>query len=117
MDLAINNNNARPTIYLNQAASSGNWLRLSLLGQASNRDAVGTRVRLRLADGNQKTLTRIVEAGSGYASQSAFPVHFGLGNATRIDEIEIAWPSGTVDLIDGAEVRINQVLILEESEG
>lgn len=121
LDLAINNNNNGPTIYRNQLARSGNWLALSLVGADGNRDAVGARLRLTLAasvngddGGAGKTLTRWVEAGSGYASQSAFPLHFGLGEASRIELIEITWPSGHVDRLSGAGIAINGRTRIEE---
>ena len=115
LDLAINNNNARPTLYANRLAV-GNWLRLELVGGDSNRDAVGARVRLTLGDGG-KVLTRWVEAGSGYASQSAFPVHFGLGDASRVEAVEIAWPSGAVTSLPGTELGVNQTVRVDEAGG
>ncbi len=116
LDLAINNNNAAPTIYRNRLAASGNWLQLLLAGSSSNPDAVGARVSLTLAaDGGQsKTLTRWVEAGSGYASQSDFPLHFGLGEASDVEAIEITWPSGHVDRLNGDDVAINGRTRIEE---
>ncbi len=119
LDLAINNNGQRPALYLNRLAA-GNWLRLRLVGTKSNRDAVGARVALTLPDGGDAgrgaTLTRWVEAGSGYASQSAFPVHFGLGGAERVDQVEITWPSGRVARIDGGDLGINRTVRIEEAE-
>ncbi len=112
LDLAINNNNSIPTIYSNRLASR-NWLRLQLVGTESNRDAVGTRVALTLAGG--RTLTRWVEAGSGYASQSAFPVHFGLGDSGAVEAVEITWPSGRVARIDGDRLGINRTVRVEEA--
>ncbi len=96
--------------------SSGNWLQLSLAGDRSNADAVGAKVSLTLASdsGQGKTLTRWVEAGSGYASQSAFPLHFGLSDATRVESVEITWPSGHVDRLSGADITINGRTRIEE---
>ncbi len=120
LDLAINNNNAAPTIFRNRLAESGNWLELTLAG-SGNRDAVGARVRVTLSaaggdgdTGGGKTLTRWVEAGSGYASQSAFPLHFGLGEASRVEAVEIVWPSGHVDQLAGAGIAINRRTLIEE---
>ncbi len=105
LDLVINNNAAPPTVLLNRAprsASGGHWLSLLLTGGAgSNRDAVGARVRL-TAGGRAQT--RVVEAGSGYASQSSHELHFGLASAEWIDGLEITWPSGRVQTIDGADL-------------
>ena len=84
LDLVMNNNNETPVLYLNNLKKVGNSVELKLVGTRSNRDAIGARVRL-TAGG--KTMTRQVEAGSGYASQMMLPVHFGLGTATRVDSI------------------------------
>lgn len=70
---------------------SGHWVGFELEGTRSNRDAVGARVRVRAGAGWQ---TRVVTAGSGYLSGSSLRQHFGLGNATRVDEVVIDWPSG-----------------------
>ncbi len=114
LDLAINNNGAPPTLYVNRLEPR-NWLRLRLVGTSSGRDAVGARVALKLpADGGGKTLTRWVEAGSGYAAQSAFPLHFGLGEAERVESVEITWPSGRVARIAGDQLGINRTLRVEE---
>lgn len=101
LDLAINNNNATPTIYLNSLTKTGRYIEMKLVGTRSNRDAIGARVQLTVAG---KTMTRQVEAGSGYASEVMLPVHFGLGEATRIDSVEITWPSGLVQRLDGSRL-------------
>lgn len=98
LDLVMNNNNETPVLYMNNLKKSGNALELKLVGTVSNRDAIGASVRLTAAG---KTMTRQVEAGSGYASQMMLPVHFGLGDAKHIDIIEIRWPSGLVQRIEG----------------
>ena len=93
LDLAINNSNRTPTLYFNEMGGEGNWISRKLVGSRSNRSAVGARVRVRAGG---KTMTRQVEAGSGYSAQSMLPVHFGLGSASQIDKVEITWPSGHV---------------------
>lgn len=119
LDLVINNNNARPAIVMNRLAASGNWLALELVGSPENgspRDAAGARVRLTLAgDGRPSTLTRWVEIGSGYAAQSPLAVHFGLGAATRVEALEIDWPSGRVDRLSGAELGVNGRVRVDEA--
>ena len=94
----MNNNNETPVLYLNNLRKAGNSVELKLVGTESNRDAIGACVRL-TAGG--KTMMRQVEAGSGYASQMMLPLHFGLGKADRVDAIEIRWPSGRVQRIEG----------------
>jgi len=102
LDLVMNNNNETPVLYLNNLRKSGNALELKLVGTESNHDAIGAYVRL-TAGG--KTMTRQVEAGSGYASQMMLPVHFGLGSAESVEEIEIRWPSGLVQRIQGQKLK------------
>jgi hypothetical protein len=103
LDLVINNNSETPVLYLNNLRKTGRGVELRLVGgQGSNRDAVGARVRL-TAGG--KTMTRSVEVGSGYASQSMLPVHFGLGAAERVESVEVRWPSGQVQRIEGERLR------------
>jgi len=111
--MAINNNNMPPVIYRNTLRRTGNWVELRLAGVQSNCDAVGARVRL-TASG--KTMTRQVEAGSGYASEMMLPVHFGLAQAAKMDALEITWPSGLAQRFDGAQLEglINRQLLIFE---
>jgi hypothetical protein len=113
LDLIINNNNAAPTIYLNALKNVGRCIEMKLVGTRSNRDAVGARVRLALSE---KTLTRQVEAGSGYASEAMLPVHFGLGDAPSIESVEITWPDGFVQRFKGAQIDpfIDRMVQIEE---
>ncbi|MDT4897002.1 MAG: enediyne biosynthesis protein [Acidobacteriota bacterium] len=115
LDIVINNNNETPTVYLNNLKAE-NSLEIKLVGRRSNRDAVGADVRLTTAG---KTMLRQVEAGSGYASQSMLPVHFGLGQSAAIDAIEIRWPSGQVQRIEGRAltelIANNRLIRIEET--
>jgi hypothetical protein len=120
LDLIINNNNALPTLYLNNVKRSGNSVVLKLTGSReqegsmhTNRDAIGAQVRLTIAG---KTMMRQVEAGSGFAAEGMLPVHFGLGNASRIEAVEITWPSGLVQKFDATETNkwLNSGVDIEE---
>ena len=82
---------------------------LNLIGTTSNRDAIGARVRL-TAGG--KTQTRLRVNTSGYLSHSDVRLHFGLGDARRIDRIEIRWPSGKVQTLEGE--RPNRIITVTE---
>lgn len=90
LDLALRNFQMPATILRNRG-DAAHWVRFDLVGTRSNRDAVGAKLRLRAGDRWQ---TRVVTAGSGYVSSSSKRQHFGLGSATRVEEVVIEWPSG-----------------------
>lgn len=90
LDIALRNFQMPATV-LRNSGDAAHWVRFDLVGTKSNRDAVGARLRLRVGDRWQ---TRIVNAGSGYISSNSKRQHFGLGPNSRIDEVEIEWPSG-----------------------
>ncbi len=92
---------------LRNRRGSGHWVGFELEGTRSNRDAVGARVRLRTG---ARWQTRVVTSGSGYLSGSSLRQHFGLGNATRVDEVVIDWPSGERTELRDLEVdRLHRV--------
>ena len=101
LDLIMNANNDTPVLYLNNLKKVGNSVELKLVGTVSNRDAIGASVWL-TAGG--KTMMRQVEAGSGYASEMMLPLHFGLGKAEQVNRIEIRWPSGRVQHLEGEKI-------------
>ena len=107
LDIALRNFQMPATI-LHNRGDAAHWVRFDLTGTKSNRDAVGARIRLRIGDRWQ---TRVVNAGSGYVSSSSKRQHFGLGPASRIDEVEIEWPSGErTQLRDLAGDRAYQII-------
>ncbi len=90
LDLVLRNYRMQTALLANRS-DSHHSVSFDLVGTRSNRDAVGARLRLRSGDHWQ---TRVVTTGSGYLSGSSRRVHFGLGDAERIDELVIEWPSG-----------------------
>jgi len=102
----------QPSGLLRNRRGAGHWIGFELEGTRSNRDAVGARVRIRTGDHWQ---TRVVTSGSGYLSGSSLRQHFGIGNATHVDEVVIDWPSGErSELRDFAADRLHH--LREESE-
>jgi hypothetical protein len=91
LDLLVSNANARPLLYRNIQPTGNHWVQFSLRGTRSHPFAVGSR--LWVTAGGQ-TQVGFVNGGNGFASQSMLRVHFGLGKATVIERLEIAWPSG-----------------------
>ena len=90
LDIVLTTYGAQAHYFVNNS-SRGHWLQIDLVGIESNRDAVGAIVRIATGDRRQM---RVVSAGDAYASQFSHRVHFGLGDAEQIDELEILWPSG-----------------------
>jgi len=104
----VQTNAGQPSLlYRNVTAGGRHWLELELAGTKSNRDAIGARVTV-TAGGMR--MIREVNGGNGYASQSSRRLHFGLGNATRIDTVEIRWPSGIVQKVDVPVDRLSRVV-------
>ncbi len=111
LDLVQTNADQPLLLYHNITEIRGNWIELKLSGTKSNRDAIGTRVRV---EAGGITQIREVDGGNGYAGQSTRRLHFGLGSATRIERLQIRWPSGATEIVT---VPINHVTYIEEGRG
>ena len=83
-----------PLAYFHNRTRGGHFLTVALQGTASNRDAVGARVTV-TAGGRSRVAWRY--GGGSYQSASDPRLHFGLGEAARVESIEVKWPSGRVD--------------------
>jgi hypothetical protein len=109
LDILINNLDGSPTLLRNDGGNQNSWLMVQCEGTVSNRSAIGTRLIVRTGGSQQ---TREIKAGSGYASHNDMRVHFGLGSLSRVDELEIRWPSGRVQKL--ASPVLNQLLKIVE---
>ena len=87
------------------------FLKIQLSGTRSNRQGLGATVKVR-ADG--RTLTQFSDGKSGYLSQSSLPFYFGLGDAERVDSVEIHWPSGTRQVVE-KEIVLNRLMTIQET--
>ena len=113
LDLLVNELDGSPMLLRNEGGNrAGSWLSLKLEGTRSNRSAIGARVTLRA--GSRRYVDE-VRAGGSYLSHSDRRLHFGLGSATHVDEIEIQWPSGVVETLP--RQAVNQFLTLREPAG
>jgi hypothetical protein len=99
--IVTNNFNDQPYFFRNQYPAK-NYVAVRLRGTRSNRDAVGALVRVYRGD---RVLSRQVHGACGYLSQSSKVLHFGLGDATAIDRVEITWPGGHRQRLDGLAVN------------
>jgi hypothetical protein len=112
VDVLVTNNGDRPQLFRNDGGNRKHWLEVRLVGTRSNRDGIGTKIRL-FANGVLQT----DEAKGGMSYQAAHDPrqHFGLGSATQIDRIEIAWPSGAITKLSG--VPADQCITIKEGAG
>ena len=100
IDAVVQSQNEPLAFLHNRTAGGGHALTLRLEGVRSNRDGVGARVVLE-AGGRRQTAQRV--GGGSYQSASDPRLHFGLGNAARVERLDVRWPSGRVDHYEGLE--------------
>jgi enediyne biosynthesis protein E4 len=110
IDIAINCNNGHAIILHNRGGNGNHWLMLNLTGTSSNRDAIGSKIRLVTDNGQQQT--RFVSTAGSYISASDKRAHFGLGSSKKLRLIEITWPSGIVQRLES--VPVDQILTVKE---
>ena len=89
--------------------NTNKWLEVALQGIQSNVNGIGARVEIHGAWGTQ---IRDIRSGQGFKYMSSLDAHFGIGQATAIDQVVIRWPSGLVDTYNN--VSPNQRLIVVE---
>jgi hypothetical protein len=91
LDFVVSANGGSARLFRNDGGNYNNWLRLSLVGTDSARDAFGARAVLTVGG---RSLTRRVPGASSYLSQSEKVLTFGLGRENEAERLEIFWPSG-----------------------
>jgi hypothetical protein len=101
LDLFVTNADDEANLYRNILPTGAHWLTLLLEGTKSNHFAIGAQVRLTAAG---KTYLEYVNGGNGFAAQSTVRVHFGLGGVTKIDSLQVRWPSGLKQTFAGPDV-------------
>ncbi len=111
LDILVLSLNDRPRLMRNDGGNRNRWLMVRLIGKQSNRDAIGSRVRLTMGGTTQ---TRNVISSSGYLSQSDNRLHFGLGKSKKAEKIEIRWPDGKVQVLKNIDA--NQLLTITQGE-
>ncbi|MDP7479709.1 MAG: CRTAC1 family protein [Vicinamibacterales bacterium] len=112
LDVLVTANNGAARLLRNDGGNANHVVRIRTVGTASNRDGIGARVEV-TAGGD--TRWQLVKTGSSYLSQSELPLTFGLGGATSVTAVRVAWPSGQVDTIDALDA--DQVITIEEGTG
>jgi hypothetical protein len=106
LDIVTNEFNSAPQILVSDLAERRpiHWIAVALTGTTSNRNGLGATVRVRAGG---RVYTKYNDGKSGYLSQSALPLYFGLGDAERIDRIEVDWPSGKKQ-VETQQLEINR---------
>jgi hypothetical protein len=112
LDIVTNDFNSEPQVLMSNLAQRKkiHWLKVLLIGTNSNREGLGAIVRV-TAGG--RTYVKYNDGKSGYLSQSALPLYFGLGDGAKIERVEVQWPSGQVQMVR-ENLRENQVLVIAE---
>ena len=110
IDIVVTVLNGEPQLLMNRSPNHNHWIILKLVGVADNRDGLGTKVKITTVSGVQyNEATTAV----GYNSSSDKRVYFGLGIATVVDRIELAWPTGVKQVL--TSVPADQILTIVES--
>jgi hypothetical protein len=112
LDIVTNDFNSEPQVLISDLAQVKNihWVKVVLLGTKSNRNGLGATIRLHA---NGQTYMKYNDGKFGYLSQSVLPLYFGLGDATKIDNIEVDWPSGRKQVVR-RDLEVNQTLTISE---
>ncbi|HWG19322.1 MAG TPA: CRTAC1 family protein [Terracidiphilus sp.] len=111
-DVLILNVGAPPTLLLNCTRTANHAVLVKLIGTRSNRAAIGARVKVTAGDLKQMSEVR---SGESYLSQNDLRLHFGLGVHTKIDLIEIEWPSGTTQSFK--DIAADSIYTIDEGTG
>jgi len=105
IDIVVTSIKEPTELWRNTSPGDNNWIILKLRGTSSNRDGIGSRIKI----GEQYNM---MTTAVGYASSSHSGVHFGLGETEVIERIEIQWPSGIRQVL--TDVPVNQFLEVTE---
>jgi hypothetical protein len=113
IDVVINSMDGIPVLLRNVSPDHHHWVELKLIGgPKSPRDAVGATVYL-TANGMRQRGD--VLSGGSYISSNDMRVHFGLGNANKVDQVEIHWPSGKVEKL--SLPFVDRIYTISEDKG
>ena len=108
----ISNMNASPSLLVNQVRTANHWIGLRMVGTKSNRDGIGAKVTVKAGS---RLLVDEVRSGSSYDSNNDMRIHFGLGAATKIEWVQIRWPSGLAEQFDN--ISVDAIHSLKEGSG
>ena len=117
----ISNMNAPPSLLVNDVHNPNHWIAFHLIGASyatasqkfrTSRDAIGARITMKAG---ARIFVDEVRSGSSYDSNNDMRVHFGLGSITKLDSVQIRWPSGLTEKFDN--LAVNKIHTLKEGTG
>ncbi len=111
IDIVVLNTRSEPTILRNDSSSQGHWLQIRLRGTRTNRDGIGACVKVVAQD---MSLIDEVHSGRGYQSHHGMRLHFGLGNRSKIDRVEVRWIGGEAEVF--RNIEIDRLITLTEGD-
>jgi enediyne biosynthesis protein E4 len=118
IDIVVNTVNDYPQLLRCDSKLANNWIKVRTIGTKSNRSGIGARLSCVTQTPREPKPHRQIDevrSGGGYFSQNDLRVHFGLGNAEKVDLLEIRWPSGQIDILK--DIKVNQVIYVKEGTG
>lgn len=107
--IAVNELHERPSLLMPEQKPPGHWVSIKAVGVKSNRDGIGARVEL---SANSMRQLDEIRSGGSYLSQSDLCLHFGLGDAKKVEELTVRWPSGIVDR--WTDIPADQRIVIKE---
>jgi enediyne biosynthesis protein E4 len=112
MDVVVENLDGTPMVLRNASNDQKHWISFELLGAKGNRLAIGAKLKA-----VARSLVQVdeVRSGGSYLSQSDLRVHFGLGDAEKVDRLEIRWPSGRSETLEN--LPADHFLVIREGDG
>ena len=108
----ISNMNAPVALLVNEAKNTNHWVAFKTIGKKSNRDGIGARISVRAGG---RVFVNEVRSGSSYISNNDMRVHFGLGAISKIDAVEVRWPTGVTEKFEG--ITGDKIQTLKEGAG
>ncbi|MEZ4773671.1 MAG: FG-GAP-like repeat-containing protein [Bacteroidia bacterium] len=118
LDVVVANHLGAPNYFFTNNGTDNHWFEVKLVGTVSNRTAIGATVRVKVnLRGEETWMMRSVsgQSSGGASSQNSLVAHFGIGDATTIDSIQVEWPSGFQQF--EADVAADQLYVIEEASG
>jgi hypothetical protein len=112
LDLVVTNAASRARVYGNVAPKRGHWLLVKAIDPALHRDAYGAEVTVWAGSRNWM---RWINPAYSYLCSNDPRAHFGLGEANKVDRIEVVWPDGSEEVFPG--MAADQLIVLRKGEG